>query len=37
MSLIYLDYAATTPLSQSVKNSMLNSITSDDDFLILDH
>lgn len=32
MSLIYLDYAATTPLSQSVKNSMLNSITSDDDF-----
>ncbi|MDE4992523.1 IscS subfamily cysteine desulfurase, partial [Francisella tularensis subsp. holarctica] len=32
MSLIYLDYAATTTLSQSVKNSMLNSITSDDDF-----
>ncbi|MDE5014815.1 aminotransferase class V-fold PLP-dependent enzyme, partial [Francisella tularensis subsp. holarctica] len=27
-----LDYAATTPLSQSVKNTMLNSIPSDDDF-----
>ncbi|ORM38761.1 cysteine desulfurase [Francisella endosymbiont of Ornithodoros moubata] len=32
MNLIYLDYAATTPLSQIVKNSMLNSITSDNDF-----
>ena len=32
MNLIYLDYAATTPLSQIVKNSMLNSITSDGDF-----
>ena len=32
MNLIYLDYAATTPLSQIVKSSMLNSITSDGDF-----
>lgn len=37
MNLIYLDYAATTPLSQIVKKSMLNSIASDGDFLILGH
>ena len=32
MSSIYLDYAATTPLSQSVKNTLINSISSDEDF-----
>ncbi|QEO57248.1 cysteine desulfurase family protein [Francisella marina] len=32
MSLIYLDYAATTPLSANVKNLMLSSINNDVDF-----
>lgn len=32
MSSIYLDYAATTPLSQCVKNTLINSIGSDEDF-----
>lgn len=37
MGLIYLDYAATTPLSQNVKKTMLKSISDDSNFLILDH
>ncbi|WP_150466532.1 cysteine desulfurase family protein [Francisella sp. SYW-9] len=32
MSLIYLDYAATTPLSSKVKQTMLDSISDDNDF-----
>ncbi|MED7788149.1 cysteine desulfurase family protein [Francisella sp. 19X1-34] len=32
MSLIYLDYAATTPLSAKVKQTMLDSIGNDNDF-----
>ncbi|BCD90090.1 IscS subfamily cysteine desulfurase [Francisella halioticida] len=32
MSLIYLDYAATTPLSAKVKQAMLSSISGDNDF-----
>ncbi|AJI56366.1 beta-eliminating lyase family protein [Francisella philomiragia] len=32
MGLIYLDYAATTPLSQNVKKTMLKSISDDSDF-----
>lgn len=32
MSLIYLDYAATTPLSAKVKQTMLDSISGDNDF-----
>ncbi|GAB4222216.1 MAG: cysteine desulfurase family protein [Francisella sp.] len=32
MKPIYLDYAATTPISQSVKNTLLKSITNDEDF-----
>ncbi|API86496.1 cysteine desulfurase family protein [Francisella uliginis] len=32
MSLIYLDYAATTPLSAKVKQTMLDSISDDNDF-----
>lgn len=32
MSLIYLDYAATTPLSPKVKQAMLSSINDDNDF-----
>lgn len=32
MSLIYLDYAATTPLNAKVKQTMLDSISDDNDF-----
>ncbi|AIT09013.1 cysteine desulfurase [Candidatus Francisella endociliophora] len=32
MGLIYLDYAATTPLSEFVKNTLISSINSDDEF-----
>jgi cysteine desulfurase len=32
MSLIYLDYAATTPLNAKVKQTMLDSISGDSDF-----
>lgn len=32
MSLIYLDYAATTPISESVKNVMLSSVCNDEDY-----